>query len=166
MWRALRLRCTRCGGRGILRDWFHLRERCPTCGWEFEREEDFFYSAYFLNLCLVLSVLFVVCMTFLLVKSAWPSASYIPALLVAVLVAVAVPVAAYPFSKTLWLAIEMAIGEDDPIAEAEAAVYADQRHHGPEPADGSADAHDRPDRPDRSDRPDKTDEERHQRRSR
>lgn len=155
MWRALRLRCTRCGGRGILRDWFHLRERCPTCGWEFEREEDFFYSAYFLNLCLVLSVLFIVCMTFLLVKSAWPSASYIPALVVALLVAMMVPVTAYPFSKTLWLAIEMALGEDDPIAEAEAAVYADEQHNDPKPTTGS------PDEPHHPGHPDHPDEEGH-----
>lgn len=162
MWRALRLRCTRCGGRRILRDWFHLQERCPTCGWEFERDADFFYSAYYLNLSIVILALFAVCMVFLVVKSAWPSASYIPALVVALTVAVAVPVAAYPFSKTLWLAIEMALGEDDPVAEAEAAVFAETQDHEPPPSGSTGE----PGRPDHPSGPDQSEPQEHDRPSR
>lgn len=124
MWRAARLRCPRCGGEHILRDWFHLEDRCPSCGWEFERDEGFFLGAYMLNLCMIMSVLFVVCMTFLAVKLAWPSSSVFPALAAGVGAAVVVPIAFYPFSKTLWAAIEVGLGHDDPVAEAEAAIFA------------------------------------------
>ncbi len=103
----------------MLRDWFHLRDACPTCGLEFERD-DAFFGSYMLGLCLVLCVLFVVCMVFLLVKNASPSASVVPPLVAAIVAAIVVPLAFYPFSKTLWVAIEVALVSDDPVAEAEA----------------------------------------------
>lgn len=115
----MRLRCARCGGPHVLRDWFHLQDACPTCGHEFERD-DAFFGSYMLGLWLVLFALFVVCMTFLLVKNASPSASVVPPLVAAIIAAIVVPLAFYPFSKTLWVAIEVALVSDDPVAEAEA----------------------------------------------
>ena len=116
----MRLRCARCGGPHVLQDWFHLKERCPTCGWRFEHEEGFFLGSYLLNLCLILAVIFVVCMTFLLVKVALPNTSVWPAVGAGVAAAIVVPVAFYPYSKTLWVAIEIGLGEDDPIEDLEA----------------------------------------------
>ena len=50
--RALRLRCPRCGSGGILRQWFKMRDQCPTCGLALERGEssDFWIGAYVFNL--------------------------------------------------------------------------------------------------------------------
>lgn len=38
--RAFLLRCPRCSGRGILRSWFKMKERCPTCALAFDRVES------------------------------------------------------------------------------------------------------------------------------
>jgi hypothetical protein len=109
-----------------MQDWFHLRKRCPGCGWEFERVEGAFLGSYLINLCLILTVLFVVCFTFLLVKNAWPSSSYVPALVIALAAAVGVPIFGYPFSKTGWVAIEVGLGGHDLMAEIEAALAAER----------------------------------------
>ena len=50
MRRALTRRCPYCGGPGIYEGYFALRERCPSCGVRFEREEGYFLGAYALNL--------------------------------------------------------------------------------------------------------------------
>jgi len=131
----MRLRCARCGGPHVLSDWFHLEERCPTCGWRFEHEESFFLGAYLLNLCLILTVLFVVCMVFLIVKNVWQSASVVPALVAGVGAAIAVPIGFYPFSKTLWVAIEVSFHEEDPVEELEAMLAVEHPDEDP-PTDG------------------------------
>src|SRR5262249_11951446 len=38
--RALLLRCPICGNSGIFQNWFKLKDRCPSCGWEFARGES------------------------------------------------------------------------------------------------------------------------------
>src|SRR3954463_15265264 len=50
--RALRLRCPRCGGGRILRGWFKMVGRCPTCGLALERGEssEVWIGAYVFNL--------------------------------------------------------------------------------------------------------------------
>lgn len=50
--RALRRRCPRCGGRGIFRPYFNMKEHCPTCGLALDRgeSEDYWLGAYAINL--------------------------------------------------------------------------------------------------------------------
>src|SRR3712207_6921761 len=49
--RALTLRCPRCGGRGILRNWFNLKHHCPSCDLVFNRGEsgDYWLGGYNVN---------------------------------------------------------------------------------------------------------------------
>ena len=46
--RALLLRCPRCGSSGILKNWFSLHDRCPSCGLVFARGEisDYWLGSY------------------------------------------------------------------------------------------------------------------------
>lgn len=48
--RALRKHCSYCGGGSIFKNWFDLKETCPTCGTLFEREHGYFLGAYTINL--------------------------------------------------------------------------------------------------------------------
>jgi uncharacterized protein (DUF983 family) len=49
--RALRLRCPRCGGRGLFESWLRPRPSCPTCGQPIERpEEGYWLGALLVNL--------------------------------------------------------------------------------------------------------------------
>ena len=48
--RALLKRCPLCGAGKLFTGWFRMKERCPGCGYLFEREEGFFLGAYVINL--------------------------------------------------------------------------------------------------------------------
>ena len=43
--RGFTKRCGRCGSRGIFQSYFKLRERCPRCGYRFQREAGAFTGA-------------------------------------------------------------------------------------------------------------------------
>ncbi|HWJ99035.1 MAG TPA: hypothetical protein VNQ33_12805, partial [Acidimicrobiales bacterium] len=59
LWRGFAKHCPRCGGGHLYRNWFRMKERCPTCGYLFEREPGFFVGAYFINFGIVEGFLFV-----------------------------------------------------------------------------------------------------------
>jgi uncharacterized protein (DUF983 family) len=107
--RGLRKRCPRCGGGGLYRTWFHMVERCPTCGFLFEREPGFFIGAYFVNFAITEGLLFAVVMGFLFVKNANNAASVVWPLVVGGVFAVVAPLIFYPWSRTIWSAIDLAM---------------------------------------------------------
>ena len=110
--RALLRRCPRCGWGRLFRGWFRMVDRCPGCGYHFERraEDGFFLGAYVLNLAVTESVLAAVLFGYIVVRSgADGSGALWPVFVVAGLVAIALPLAFYPFSKTLWAAVDLAV---------------------------------------------------------
>ena len=106
--RALRRRCPYCGSGGIFDGWFSLRERCPTCGAVFEREDGYFLGAYGINL---LFALFVGLGGALLLIFGTPlrDAALIWQEAVAVLLAVVLPILVFPYSRTLWMALDLQV---------------------------------------------------------
>jgi uncharacterized protein (DUF983 family) len=104
--RALRLRCPHCGGRPVLKDWFHLRERCPRCRLNLERgENDYFLGAYTLSLIAVETVF---ALGFLLVLVlTWPDPPWAAIQWGGAIVLTASVIGWYPFAKLLWLAIDL-----------------------------------------------------------
>ena len=48
--RGLLLRCPNCGKGKLFRRGFTMYEKCPVCGWRFEREEGYWTGAVALNL--------------------------------------------------------------------------------------------------------------------
>lgn len=104
--RAALLRCPRCGGRGILAGWFRLRDRCPTCGLALDRGEhsDFWLGAYAINLVVAESLAAIIALVVL--WAAWPR--YVPAQVTGMILVVLLPAAFFPFSRTLWLAWDLA----------------------------------------------------------
>lgn len=50
--RGLRQRCPRCGRGKLFAHGFTLFERCPACGWVYEREEGYWTGAMAVNLVL------------------------------------------------------------------------------------------------------------------
>ena len=106
MRRALGRRCPYCGSPGIFDGYFGLRERCPRCGVRFEREEGYFLGAYALNL-IVAEFLGLGLALLLIFKT---DARYLPLIsqeIIAVALAIAFPVALYPFSRTVWIAMDI-----------------------------------------------------------
>jgi uncharacterized protein (DUF983 family) len=113
-------RCPRCGHGGLFERWFRLKERCPACGLRFERESGFFVGALFVNLAVTEVLGFSWIAGAFLLSLPHPRAT--PVLLAGVVVIATVfPVFFYPFSKTIWAAIHLAM---EPLSEAEEADVA------------------------------------------
>lgn len=133
--RGLARRCPNCGAHEVFESWFRMAERCPACATRLEREEGFFLGAYFLNLCLVQAVLGLWITVAFAVT--WPDPP-IPLILgVAALLCVVVPLVGYPYSKTTWAALHLAMAPLEPAEQADAAAHRFERGDaGPAPGAG------------------------------
>lgn len=109
LWRGARRRCPRCGSGGVFASWFRMVERCPGCALRFERESDFFLGAYVVNLAVTEGLLALALFAYVLRAVAEPGTPVAPVLAGAVVFAVAAPVAFFPFSRTIWSAIDLAM---------------------------------------------------------
>jgi uncharacterized protein (DUF983 family) len=129
--RAIGRRCPRCGGNAIFSSWLKLKERCPTCGYRFEREEGFFTGVHLVNYSLIAVAIVFELFVFVVYANAQEGdASYGPALLIGFATAIVLPLITYPFAKTLWAAIDLATRPLDPVEEADAALYAEPEQRG------------------------------------
>ncbi len=104
--RGLLRRCPNCGERHIFRGWFAMKPRCPRCGLFFEREEGYWTGAIAINTVATEMVFAVVVGA--LVIATWPTVPMVPVLAVAIAINGILPFVFYPFSKTLWLASDLA----------------------------------------------------------
>src|SRR4051794_38480181 len=100
--RGIRKRCPRCGAKPIYESWFRMYDRCPACGFQFEREPGFFVGAYTINLALVEGLLFAMVMGFVFWKAGHPDAGVGRILLAALLAAVVTPLVTYPYARSIW----------------------------------------------------------------
>jgi uncharacterized protein (DUF983 family) len=120
----VRRRCPRCGGKGIFSSWLKLRDRCPTCGYRFEREEGFFTGVYLVNYSLItVAIVFELFVYVVYANAQEGDASFGPALLIGLATAIVLPLITYPFAKTTWAAIDLATRPLDPVEEADAALH-------------------------------------------
>jgi uncharacterized protein (DUF983 family) len=99
-------RCARCGGGTLFRHWFTMVADCPRCGLHFEREEGYWVGAVAINTIATFGLFFVVLVIATIATA--PDIPWLPIVLVVVPVMIVVPLAFYPFSKTLWVAVDMA----------------------------------------------------------
>lgn len=106
--RGLLKRCALCGTGGLFTRWFRMKDRCPGCGYRFEREEGFFLGAYVINLAIAQGAVVVLAIVPLILRlSADPDAAIWPFLVGGVIGAVVAPLAFYPWSKTVWTAFDL-----------------------------------------------------------
>jgi uncharacterized protein (DUF983 family) len=119
--------CPRCGGRRIYDSWFRMKERCPTCGYLFEREPGFFVGAYLINFAIVEGFLFVMLMGFVAWKDQNPDAGMKAAVVIGLFIGLIGPVIFYPYSRTIWSALDLMMTplEMDEIVAAADAVEDD-----------------------------------------
>jgi uncharacterized protein (DUF983 family) len=120
--RALLLRCPRCGGRGWVTSWFKRSERCSTCGYRYDRQPGFMLGAVTMNTVVTFGLLGAV----LLVGSilSYPDIAAGPMLAASGVVAIVVPIVFYPFSYTIWSAVDLAMRPLEPAEVADAAAHA------------------------------------------
>lgn len=113
--RACALRCPECGGRGLFRYWLQMRPTCHHCGLKLDRGmPGHFVGAYLINL-IVAELLFAFGLLTWMV-SVWPDVPWDAMQYVAVAAMIIAPLTMYPFTRTIWLAVDLII---DPIRPAD-----------------------------------------------
>ena len=107
LWWGLTRRCPRCGNGHLVRRYFELVPDCPRCALHFEREPGYFTGALAINIT-VTGGIFAIVFVALLVATV-PDVPVVPILAVLVPIVVLLPIAYYPFSKTVWMAVDRAL---------------------------------------------------------
>ncbi len=105
--RALTRRCPLCGARRIFRHWFTMLPRCPGCGLRFQREAGHWSGDLGINTIVSFGTLLVVLLGTSLLT--YPNIDAGKLLVACAATAIGVPVLFYPFSKTIWLAFDLAV---------------------------------------------------------
>ena len=122
--RGLTKRCANCGARGLFVGWFAMKPRCPRCGYRFERQEGLAVGAMGINI-IATEALFGIFLITALVMTV-PDVPVVPLVLVALAMNLVIPIVFYPFSKTIWAAVELMMRPLEPHEELEAMVYRDE----------------------------------------
>ncbi len=82
-------------------------ERCPRCGLKLERIEGHWTGALGINTIVVSGAMLLT--VFIGVFATWPEPQFLPMVVIGLAIAVVGPFVFFPFSKTIWLAIDVAI---------------------------------------------------------
>ena len=91
-----------------------MADRCPGCGYQFAREEGFFLGAYVMNLAIAQGLVMVLAVIpTIIMLNANPDASLVPVIAGGLIGAVLAPLFFYPYSRTLWVAIELTLRPRD-----------------------------------------------------
>lgn len=104
--------CAVCGQGHLFRRWFTMVERCPRCDLRFERMEGQMTGNVGVNTIVSFGLLLVV--LFVGTFAFWPEPPYLAMILIAVFVTAVFPILFHPFSKTIWLAIDVMMRPVEP----------------------------------------------------
>jgi uncharacterized protein (DUF983 family) len=103
--RGAKKRCPSCGRGRVFRSWFHMLPVCDDCGYSYEREEGYWVGALIMNIAVAeacFAVLFAA-----VVLATMPDVAWAPLLGVALFTNALLPTVFYPYSKTLWMAVDL-----------------------------------------------------------
>jgi uncharacterized protein (DUF983 family) len=106
--RAARLRCPRCGRAPLFRRWFVMNRVCAVCDLRFERAQGYWVGAIYVNYAVttVIAIVgYLVLWRLADLSTAWQLGVWLPFV-------VAFPLWFFPYSRSLWLAVEYAINPD------------------------------------------------------
>jgi uncharacterized protein (DUF983 family) len=101
--RALKRQCPVCGFRDIWKSYMTLKDHCPNCGYEFRREGGYFLGGYALNLI----VAEFIAMGVLVALLVWTDWEWWEIELVALPLAIGLPILFFPYSRSLWMALDL-----------------------------------------------------------
>lgn len=101
LWRALGLRCPRCGVGKLYRRGYTMNMSCGSCGWVFEREEGYWTGAMAVNLIVTEALIFAAIFPLLIFQA--PLAL---TLTLGLALAILTPFLFYWHSKAFWMAMD------------------------------------------------------------
>ncbi len=102
--RASGRRCPRCGERAFA-SFYGLRDHCSRCGLHFEREQGYWVGALIINTTVTFGSFVILFVGGMIVY--WPDVPWGGLMAVTIGVMAVLPVVFYPFSKTIWMALEL-----------------------------------------------------------
>lgn len=94
-----------------------MEPSCPTCGLVFGRIPGHWLGSWFLNVCLVQAVVLLVLL--IGTGSTWPDPPMLAIAVGAGVAAIVTPIVFFPFTRTVWTAIDLAmrpLDYDDGVA--------------------------------------------------
>ena len=105
VWRAIRLRCPRCGGTPLYAAWFTMHDRCARCGLVYEREQGYFVGAIYVNYAMTIAL----ALGTPLVLDWTLGVPLTVQLVVAVGAAALAPLLFFRWSRAVWLAVDLLV---------------------------------------------------------
>ena len=120
--RGLVRHCPHCGSGHLFERWLSMRERCPRCGMRFERQEGFMLGSMTINT--IVTFLSLAAAVAVAMAVTWPEVPVGPVIGIGAATAIVVPLAFWPFSATIWAAVELAMRPLEPDELADAADHA------------------------------------------
>lgn len=115
--RGMRKRCARCGERDVWASFFELKDRCPRCGYLFVREDGYWVGAMTVIVVLTELVFGIAFVGGMLLT--WPDVPWTGLLIAGLVLNAVVPVAFYPWSKTMWIGLDLFFSPPTAAEEAE-----------------------------------------------
>jgi uncharacterized protein (DUF983 family) len=119
-------RCPRCGSAGLFRRWIVMADQCSVCGHRFEREQGYWLGAVIINTAVTFALFIAIGIT--IISATWPEVPWNVVLIVTLAFNGLFPVLFYPFSKTIWVALDLGFR---PLEPAEAAAAASRLQQEP-----------------------------------
>jgi len=112
--RALRLRCPACGGGPVFVSWLRMCPSCPSCGLSYNREPEggYWVGSNTINLFVTEAVFAVVFAGSLILT--WPEPPWELLTWGGVALMVIFPVFFFPWSKTLFIAVDLTFRPREP----------------------------------------------------
>ena len=103
--RGFRKRCPRCGKGRAFESYFTMARACSACAYPFERESGYWTGAMIVNIatCEAWFLLLFLAVVF----TTMPGVAWQPLLAVALVTNGLLPILFYPFSKTIWMALDL-----------------------------------------------------------
>ena len=109
LWRGVRLRCPRCGAGPLFRGPFRMHVECLVCNLTFEREQGYFVGAIYINYGA--TALLLVAGFFALER--FTDISVTQQLLLWGAFAIAIPLAFFRHSRSLWMSLDYIVNPAD-----------------------------------------------------
>lgn len=114
MLRALKLRCPHCGEGTMFSNWITMRPACRTCGLRFDRgEHDHYIGAFLVNF--IIAELLVVAGILAFIFAKWPNVPWDMMTWILIGSMVPAPFLTYPYSKSIWLALDLVFRPYEPM---------------------------------------------------
>ena len=111
--RGLLLRCPYCGRGKLFRRGLAMYERCPVCGWRFEREEGYWTGAIAVNL-VVTVLLLVVILVPLAIALATSQIPVIILVIASLPLPILLPLLFFRHSKSFWMSFDFMMHPVEP----------------------------------------------------